>query len=626
MMSNYILLTASIITMNRPLLNPKGPIHENYAVNCLQQLASTQFVSTRKDINEQLLTIITTQNMTSPGYEIQNNIIKKLHNLIHFNIEVIGSNRNDFGANMLTDFYILVTDSFEQFRTNLKTLSTVSTYNPKALFLVYYSTLEKNYKAKAEIILEKLWKKSINKAAILIPENLKHFNLYTLKFDLKSHHHCLNHFKLVNIDSCYKGEMKRNKRYIQIKIENFNNCTLDVVANKLDPFVIDENEGFEIIFLKQLGKTLNISFNITLTGEDSWGVKEEGVWTKGLGRVYEESALGIGNFYLAPEYSEDFDSTSPYYISGLVWIVPIAQYVPKWRVLAIIFSWYLWILCISLVLFSAVLLKITSLSKNESKHYKKFGNDLLNTFQIMIVNAVDRQPKSDWSRIVFIGLNFFSIIITAVYTSSLINYLTLPQREPQVDSIDGVLAKNWDIGGLPVYQDIFNVTNDEKAMQIYDIFQVNESLYIWLTSVGDDRDTASIVNDVFLNCLLARNDPLVTDATGKPKVFILEDRIFSYSVVMVANKGFPFLPKFNHVIGLLTKYGLIGAMARRYTFDLASKKMEKEESGFVQPLSIDHLQGAFFILVLGEISGFVIFLFEIVVGFVIGRLKKNKTG
>ncbi|EFA08518.1 hypothetical protein TcasGA2_TC006171 [Tribolium castaneum] len=608
--------------MSRPLLNPKGPIHENYALNCLEKIATKQFYKNYFNLDVRLLTIMTTNNMTSPGHQIQKNIIKILNNLLVFNIEVIDDERSDCETTILPRFYLLVVDSINNFDTKLQVLTELNTYNPRALFLVYYSGLGNNYKTKAQHILEQFWQNSITEAAVLIPSNLKHFIVYSMDFSLKAQHHCLKNHKIVIVDYCTRGEVKFNSNFYKRKsLTPFNNCTLEVVANQLEPFVINENEGFEIALLKQIGQTLNITFNVTITGEDSWGVKEEGEWTKGLGQVYQNSAVGIGNFYVAPEYIHDFSNTDAYYLSGLVWIVPIAQYVPKWRVLTVIFSWYLWILCLGLVFVCALLLKVTSLSRNENKHYKKFGNDLLATFQVMIVTAVDRQPRSDFSRIIFIALNFFSIINAAVYTSSLINYLTLPQREPQVDSIEGILAQNWDIGGLPVYHDIFNVTDDEKAVQIYDIFQVNESLYIWLTSVGDDRDTASIVNYVFLDYLLSKNDPLVTDSRGRPKVFVLEDRIFTYSVVMVTNRGFPFLSRFNKVINLMTTHGLPSAMARRYTNVLHRKK--HGEGGFVKALTMHHLQGAFLVLVLGYICGFGLFLFEIIFGLIKVRQRKK---
>jgi hypothetical protein len=619
-MINRFIFAISVISLSRPDLNPTGPVHESYAVNCLQELATKQFkyidvqgLQSTIDVDVQLLTIMTTANMTSPAYEIQRNLIKRLNTLLRFNIEVIDDDRREFGVELVTSFYLLVVDCVAAFERKLEVLTQLNSYNSNALFLVYYSNLEKEPKSAASLILEELWEKSINNAIVLVPVSLREFDLYSMRFDLKPSHHCLDSAGVRNLDRCIDGVMKTSKKYYEIKAgKSFKNCTLDVVANKIDPFVISESDGFEISLIKQIGETLNVFFNVTLTGEDSWGMKdEEGRWTDGLGRVYDDDCLGVGNFYVVPEYGKDFSFTNPHFVSDLVWVVPVAQYVPKWRVLTVIFSWYLWILCLVLILTCAVLLKFTSsLSTKESRSYKRFGDDLLVAFQVIITVVAAKPPRSDWTRVVFVALAAFSIVISSVYTSSLINFLTRPQREHQVDSIEGALNQGWDIGGLPVYESIFNVTEDERSMRIFDIFQSNTSLHVWMTSVADDRDTCTISSDFFINYMLAQQDEVLTDENGKPKIYILEDKIFSYSVVIVTKSGFPFLDRINHVIGLMSTFGLVKAMALKYTRALDKINAMRDDDNFVQPLSLDHLQGAFAILFMGYSFGFLFFLIE----------------
>ncbi|RZB40763.1 Lig chan domain containing protein [Asbolus verrucosus] len=613
-------------------LNPTGPIHQSNAVSCLQAVATSNFhyvnLNHRKShqVDVQLLTVLTTANMTSPGYEIQDKLIKKLNDLMKFSAEIIEDGRIEFGVEMRTSFCLFVVDSIENFNRKLEILGGLSSHNPNALFLVYYSSCKKFCKRKASAMLEKLWGMYITNAAVLIPKTAEHLILYSMEFSFKPSHHCLDASAVVVLDHCVDGTFRTKRKYYEGKLEkNFGNCTMDVVANAIIPFVISEDEGFEISLIKQIGGSLNIDFNVTLTGEDTWGVKdEEGYWSNGLGRVYNDSCLGVGNFYFVADYAKDFDFTSSHFVSNLVWIVPIAQYVPKWRVLTVIFSWRLWVVCFGFVVLCALAFKMGALSKSECSFYKKFGNDFLVAFQVVITSVTNRQPNSDWIRIVFVSLSIFGIIISSVYTSSLINYLTRPQRELQVNSIEDVIIKDYEIGGLPIYEDIFNVTEDENSMRIYEMYQVNDSLSGWLTKVADDRDTCTIGTDFVIKYMIAQKDPILTDNHQKPKVHIIEKKIFSYSVVIVASKGFPFLNRINRVVSSMTTFGLVDEMARKYLHTLKKVEAVNADGSFVQELSLHHLQGAFTILVLGCILGVGGFLAEVAVWFAKTKLTQKK--
>ena len=309
--------------------------------------------------------------------------------MLEFNIEVIEDYRMNSTVEIYTTYYIIVVDSVEVFEAKLEVLMEMDSFNPKAYYLVYYSTLERYYESRAFLILDMMWQRFINNVLLLIPKSLRKIVVYSMEFGMNAGRRCLDSTGLIMVNTCIKGEINPIKTYYASKIgHNFYKCVLNVVARKIDPFVISEDKGFEIELVKEIGNSLNATMNITLSGHESWGDKNEnGSWSNGLDLVYGDSYLGVGNFFVIPKYDQDFDHAVPHFYSDLVWIVPIAQTVPKWRVLIAIFSWYLWFLCIAIIITSAIFFRVTCFSKKEFQSYKVLGYDFFVAFQVILTIA-----------------------------------------------------------------------------------------------------------------------------------------------------------------------------------------------------------------------------------------------
>lgn len=627
----YFFVTIESITISQIRLNPHGPVHEKFAISCIKTLINTQFkymdedgFQTNETMDAELLTVLTTKKMTSPGHEIQEKILKEINILSQFSIQVVLNNLRNIGPEIEPSFYFYVVDSMDHFWKSIDIITKTSNYNPNGLVLVYYSTRTNKYQKIASQILSKLWSLFMTNALLLIPKTLDNFVLLSLNFITGPSRHCLDSSDLVTIDHCVKGKLLNLRQYYSGKITNFFNCTIKVVANSIEPFVIDKNEGFEILMLEEIGKKLNITFLTHITEDDSWGDKTiDGNWSKGLGEVHSNRCIGVGAFYTLAEFLQDFDFARSHFSAKLVWVVPIAGDVPKWRVLTVIFSWYLWLLCIGLIIFGGFFLRlVSSFSKSEFKIYKKIGHDVFFSYQIMMMNVIPHQPQSDLTRLVFLALSVFSIIISATYTSSLINYLTLTQKEHQVDSVDDILHQEYDIGGLALYKTIFDQTQDKDSKEIVQRYKVSDDLLdVWLEKVSVNRNASTIGIAIYFRYLIATRDNISTDYEGKPTIFLVPKKILEFYVTIVVKEGFPFLEHLNHVIEQMTTGGIVLYLANTYTY----RAQQYSQSGkVVQQLSIDHLQGPFAILILGFALGITSLLMENCVFYLEKLYKKRK--
>lgn len=404
---------------------------------------------------------------------------------------------------------------------------------------------------------------------------------------------------------------------------DFHNCTLGVIAMPYKPFVIDENNGIEVKILKQLEKELNIHFNIIISNfSASWGKKTENkTWTDNLRMVYEQLYFGIGNVDTGRDInSTDFTFSNFYLNEALVFVVPIAQLVPEWRILIAIFNEEMWEICLAIILIFALIFYLCSFKSQTSTVYYQFP--LFTSYQMFISYAVNRHPKTENLRVFFLSLSVFSIIVGSLYTCSLLYYLKNPIREYQPDKNSDILDKNLNLkyrmGGLSKYGSIFSGSKFEN-----DYLKAtghNDSIDYWLEKVANERDIWTVSSSLYARYSLAQNSNVTTDANGVPRVFVFKNRLSTYQVAMISRNGHPLMKKMNKILHKMLYGGLILHYLNEYVRDI-DKEISLDTAGdsTLKPLTLRHLQGAFFILFCGYVYSFIVLFFEII----IKKLKKR---
>ncbi|KAF7282972.1 hypothetical protein GWI33_001653 [Rhynchophorus ferrugineus] len=431
-------------------------------------------------------------------------------------------------------------------------------------------------------------------------------------------------------DTLLEGSEGRQMNYLiqQTLWKHYNKCTIKVAALPYERFVNDGNSGFEIDILKEIGNTLNISFNINVRQNSSFNLGQKalnGTWTGLVRSLYNDAQLIIGN--IAPDkiYLNEFIFSVGYFSEKIVWAVPIAAQIPRWRVLTMIFSMQIWMICVAVVFAFGLLFRISK-EYIEYQKFSTFEKCLLAAFEVVIAIPLHPHPVGHITRIFFISLAVFAIIMNSVYTSSLVYYLQGPVREHQITTTSEIIKSGLIIGGSQKYQHMFNNGDTKNAftqMILKNFEFVNNSIdsyTYWLEQVGKNRSLATITIKLCATYLLSTNNPIVTEANGQPKIFILPKQIISQNVGIMMKKGNLLQEDLNVMIQrIIIEAGIGNMFKRRYLgpgqFDENQSNKNPSQSNRIKhnspssKLTTHHVEGAFTILGLGYLTGVISFFF-----------------
>ncbi|CAH2011022.1 unnamed protein product [Acanthoscelides obtectus] len=621
--------------------NRTGDQHVDMACSCLEDIISHQFYSGRTDDYPQLLTVLFGETYTDATYYIQQKTLKTINNESNWRfIELCQSpiDVHEFFSyeecyeetckrrmveNHNTAFYLVILDKYNEseFIDIVLHIKYANTTNPAAYILVYVENVD-DYLVTAKEVLEELMLFFLPYTAVLLPGSNNDFYIVKMNITTIGPADCGSNKNIYVIDQCIDGKMRHiKKRYFNVGLgRNMYNCTLGVRAKEFQPFVINEGEGFEIELLRIIGQKLNIHFNITLSNSSGWGDVLNDEWTGDLEDIFINMYLGIGNVDPGMGYDRDFDYSEIYHMEPRVWVVPKARLVPKWRAFIAMFNLEIWGVCFGALLFYALMFYLTAKVSETVSAYKKIDTSLEASFKVMLSTS-EFQPKSDLTRLFFVSLAVFGIVLYAIYTVYLLKYLKNPIREHQYtensEIYDSFGNLRVGVGGLQRLKSLFNVS-EPQVKKIYDAYQEaddeNDTVLYWINKVAEERNIWTISSRLYAEYLLAHSD-VATDTDGDPKVFIFKRQLMTYYVSILARQGHPLLKKINRVIGQLTQGAIMEHLVYNQTVLIELKNAKNDKEGVKQfsALSMDHLQGTFALLALGYIFGFITLILEFIV-------------
>nr|CAH7758916.1 unnamed protein product [Callosobruchus chinensis] len=590
-----------------------------------------------------LLTAVFGETYTDSAYIIQQSILKTINNESNWrSIEVVLSTGDvkEFSSyeecynktckrrmveEYTTAFYLIMLDKYNisEFDDIVDKITNLVTSNPSASVLVYVDNVD-DYLVTAKEVLDRLIYYLLPYSALLIPGTDGDFYLVKRNLSTAGPADCGSNDQLYVMDECVNGKMMNlTIRYFYTGLgTNLHNCTLGVIAKEFEPFVINENEGFEIELLHIIGQKLNIHFNITLSNSSEWGKElSDNDYTGDLEAMYEDMYLGIGNIDTGMGYDEDFVFSTSYHMEPRAWVVPKARLVPKWRSFIAMFNLEIWGICLGSIFFYAVTFYVTAKVSETVVAYKKLDTALEASFKV-ILSTSQTQPKSDLTRMLFISLAVFGIILYSIYTVYLLKYLKNPIREHQYrrnsEIYDSSGYLRVGVGGIKRLKSLFNIS-EPQVRKIFDAYQVadseeNDTVLYWFKKVADERNIWTISNRLYSEYLLAHTQA-VLNPDGSSKVFIFREKLMTYSVSILARQGHPLMYKINKIIGQLMQGAIVQHLVDNQTSLIEIRKAKNNKEGVAQfsALSTDHLQGTFALLAVGCAIAFVSFIAELVV-------------
>ncbi|KAJ9579132.1 hypothetical protein L9F63_024763 [Diploptera punctata] len=278
---------------------------------------------------------------------------------------------------------------------------------------------------------------------------------------------------------------------------------------------------------------------------------------------------------------------------------------PEWQSILRIFTPSLWIcVLISYLTITFTLYFIESfIIKNETIMMQYFNSELIKCFLItmrpLIGNPVNLNFRHPLSFLLFSVWLFYSLQINTAYKSSLVDFMTNPRYIPPLRHIKDINESGYTV---TVYTENISWTSS-KALKMAGIDKNIE----YVTEFTNEQEMENRVL-LSISSLLILEKKLFVD--GRPCFTEIEDRFGWHIVSFFARKGVLWIKPFLQTYRALESAGILKKWNSDLERNMTIKRFGVESDNQKLALNIKHFQGTSFLLILGLLISFIIFICE----------------
>jgi len=381
-------------------------------------------------------------------------------------------------------------------------------------------------------------------------------------------------------------------------------------------------KGLEYDLLTVVLQQMNMEFVHDLTpdvfemGEETVGKLIGGMFAK---EIY--IALGgLGTDVLSGTY---FDSTNPYFMTSVRWYVPCSVKYPRWSSIFRILSVELWlvlIISIVIVAISTALVGRYSCTP-EWQGYKTLTSSMTNIWAVILGVSVSSMPRTPSLRSLFLAWVCFSVAFCTVFQAFLTSFLIDSGYIAPIQNKAELFASGIKLAYPPQYSFIFESGDETELSKLernrancpsYDVC-VNWAKYHKNVSILLDDRTAE--ENYALGKFFGNN--------SEPLVCRLEDGVVYFNGLnMVMFHGDPLMRRVNEIIARVVEAGLYNFWI---SYTSQKNKLLARKIGIVHPLdeyysfSLDHMQPAFYLLLIGWCLSAICFVIELLYNYLLNK-------
>ncbi|XP_048507197.1 uncharacterized protein LOC105689287 [Athalia rosae] len=425
-----------------------------------------------------------------------------------------------------------------------------------------------------------------------------------------------------------------------LKIATFNYPPYAVVYEKNDTGIPTKNYGgTEWHFVVEFARLHNCSLEGVDTSDGLWGTIEDNFTGDGvIGNVLmDEADIGLGALYTWYHEYHYLDLTASTYRSGITCLVPRPDQLPEWMSPVRPFAPTSWACFAVMTLVSVIFVGLVNraewhirLEKSETivkdeeevKPKKKmimtFSDVFMTVAGISLLQGLNKDPKGSSLAALFIILLVVALLIATAYGSSLASAITVPRFEKPIDSA-------WDLAlsGIPwaaphdawIFS-ILEADDPEMRILVENFKTLSPEKLLWNSMHSPSNWAFSI--ERLQGGHYSIQDYLSSGAVGKMHL-MRTDIYWEYCVAML-RKNSPFTEWLSKRILEIQASGI----PQYWETDVVLKYLDTRtqlavsggnhgNSGPVR-MSANQVQGTFFILLIGLLLSFLVFLYEIFTG------------
>ena len=513
-------------------------------------------------------------------------------------------------------------------REQTQKLQSLSAWNPRARFVVVVTgrSIGNNQQELTKAILKHLSDIQVLNAIILLkqPQNFPKTHSTHLS-DL----HILTWFPF-SPPSGYCGTINRadtidtwisdkkqfffNKDLFENKIPpNLGLCPLKISTLHFPPFVIfpDKNTttlsdmvGVDMAMLQHISELANVSIVLPSRADHIPDSKQiDGKRTGPIGDIlYNKSDLALGAWCFTLDDSLVVEGTVSYFTEEFTFFIPRAGMYPRYLSMTRVFASDVWLLIFMLMFLAAITFRLVAVGQTtvECDTYKDFSNCLLSAWSLLPGVGVHKMPLSQPLRVLFFLWLVHCLAINTVFQTYVTTYIVDPGHRYQIDSIDEIMES-----GLKVYATdfLFELLGNDLLKHPKPWCKCGNA-HQCLTTVSASPGVVMLAGKVVaeyksqeLNCTF--------------KYHKSSSDLICFHIVMVLKKGSPYLERINSAIRRLIEGGYPGKFFKDVTKEKGLKCLSELDQ--YVPMSLDQLQSAFVVMLVGLLLSLLLFFGELMI-------------
>ena len=367
-------------------------------------------------------------------------------------------------------------------------------------------------------------------------------------------------------------------------------------------------DGIEIQLIALIAQDLNFTFDYNRSLPDQ-------MWD-GLYKLLTEKRVDValGDMFMHNSLRHFYAFSLSYKINYEGFLVPIPRAYAKWTALIYPLSVIVWVASLLSVL--AAILALYFLTKCITNTNGSRNNDFtLYVIGNLLGVSQSRRIDSSSQRFFLIAWLSAATIISTAYRSSFISLVTWPKTPPPIDTIhqlaDSPLGKT---SFLDLRKEMLLNSIDPHRQRLGEQWFKSANTSHMMSLLDTDQWAIDSTFDHLLY-LISTNYPS-TSAAAKGQRFRLMKQTFSEErSCMYLQKNSALKPYFDKSIQLLIETGFYNHLRSKFckTLNNYNPSDQQKNNQRIEPFSLDHMQGAFYLLAIGIIVSFIVFIFEILV-------------
>ncbi|KAK4323235.1 hypothetical protein Pmani_006019 [Petrolisthes manimaculis] len=425
-----------------------------------------------------------------------------------------------------------------------------------------------------------------------------------------------------------------NNNIFPEQMNNFYGTRLKGVSLDFEPFISYEDNDLRLIrsrpcldvfILNAIADSLNFTYDLFKSEDGQWGFqKADGHWAGVVGDVEMRRAnfsLCLSKI-LARVRSVDF--TRMYYRDPMTFLAAKSRPSPPWRKLLTPFTMGVWVATVGCVCVSAMFYYIICTAQtNLGSSLPSSSPAFMHVLGSFLSQSLRHIPWLSAGK-VFLGFWLLhGLLVTTYYKTSLTGTLAVPFASPTLDTLQQLL--NSDIN--PVMKEakgsdyqLFSTSSVSLYQRVFQslTFLLEKDI---LTRVVEGQDAFIF----FKSSLDFRVATQYTTAYGETNLHVASDEFFPGGYAWAFPKGSPYRKPFDKVMWWCVQAGLIDKWLKDLNLFYLKERLEKrspeerrrdeeeaetsKEDGMIV-LNLNHLQGPFFILLLGCAGGGLVFVLQ----------------